>query len=85
MWIKNNKNYTIRCLKGLFETDGCFQKDVSNYAQYIELKNLCDRIRLDTYSMLKDLGYCPQKSKKYVRLAKRKEVYSFKKLIKFRR
>lgn len=36
-------------LKGLFETDGCFQKDPSNYTQYIELKNLCSRIKIDAY------------------------------------
>ena len=76
-WIKKNKEYIIRCLKGLFETDGCFQRDPSNYAQYIELKNLCSRIKLDTYYMLIGLGYNPQISTRYVRLARKNEVSSF--------
>lgn len=84
-WIKNKRKYALRCLKGLFETDGCFQKDVNNYAQYIELKNFCKQIRLDTYAILIKLGYHPQLSKTYVRLAREKEVYSFKKLINFRK
>ncbi len=59
-WIKNKKQYMISCLKGLFETDGCFQKDPSNYAQYIEVKNLCKQILSDVYVMLISLGYSPQ-------------------------
>lgn len=83
-WIKKRQEYAIHCLKGLFETDGCFQKDPSNYAQFIEIKNLCNQIRLDTYSMLIDLGYNPQISTKYVRLARKEEVHSFIELVKFR-
>jgi len=83
-WIKGKKDYIIYCLKGLFETDGCFQEDSNNYAQYIELKNLCKQIRKDTYRMLICLGYNPQLSSTYVRLARKREVSSFKELIKFR-
>lgn len=84
-WIKKNREFMMSCLKGLFETDGCFQEDISNYAQYIELKNFCSQIKIDTYQMLKALGYNPQMGKCYVRLAKKKEAYSFKKLISFRK
>ena len=38
-WIFIKRKHRVRCLKGLFETDGCFQKDDENYAQYIEFKN----------------------------------------------
>ncbi|MBI4845645.1 MAG: hypothetical protein HY810_04120 [Candidatus Omnitrophica bacterium] len=83
-WIKKKCEFAISCLKGLFETDGCIQYAPSNYAQYIELKNLCEQIKVDTYYMLKHLGYTPQLGKSYVRLARKKEVESFRKLIKFR-
>jgi hypothetical protein len=83
-WIKENKRYSIYCLKGLFETDGCFQNDLKNKTQYIELKNLCCKIRLDTYEILLNLEYNPQISNTYVRLARKKEVYSFIELINFR-
>ena len=83
-WVFKNKRYVTACLKGLFETDGCFQRDNDNYTQYIELKNCCERIRKDTFKALLLLGYSPQLGKDYVRLARREEVYNFKKAIKFR-
>jgi len=83
-WIKKNKNFMLKCLKGLFETDGCFHKDEFNYTRTIEFKNFCSCLRKDVYSMLNRLGYHPQLGKKYVRLARKNEVYNFKELIKFR-
>lgn len=83
-WIKYNKKFAISCLKGLFETDGCFVEDEDNYTQIMEFKNNCRRLREDVYSMLCRLGYHPQFGKNYIRLARRIEVYSFKELISFR-
>jgi intein/homing endonuclease len=83
-WIFSKRKFMTRCLKGLFETDGCFQEDKSNYAQYIEFKNYCCRLLKDVGDLLLRLGYHPQIGKNYVRLARRKEVYGFKKLIGFR-
>lgn len=83
-WIISNKRYLVNCLKGLFETHGCFQEDKKNYAQYIELKNNCKKLREDVYNMLMRIGFNPQFGRNYARLAKRDEVYKFKKLINFR-
>lgn len=83
-WISLDKKYMVQCLKGLFETDGCFQEDKNNYTQYIELKNNCKKLREDAYKILLKLGFTPQFGKNYVRLAKRNEVYKFKDLIDFR-
>ena len=83
-WVFLNKKYMVQCLKGLFETDGCFQEDKNNYTQYIELKNNCKKLREDAYKILLKLGFTPQFGKNYVRLAKRSEVYKFKDLIDFR-
>ena len=84
-WIYKNKSYITSCLKGLFETDGCFQRDDDNYAQYIEVTNNCRRLRNDTHRALLLLGYNPQLGKTYVRLARREEVYKFKRSIGFRK
>lgn len=83
-WIYSNKEYMIKCLKGLFETDGCFQEDKKNYAQYIEFKNNCKKLKEDVYDILQELKFNPQFGKNYIRLAKKKEVYGFKNLIGFR-
>jgi len=84
LWIKANKKFSIYCLKGLFETDGCFVVDKDNYTQIIEFKNNCRRLREDVYSMLSKLDYHPQFGKNYIRLARREEVLNFKELINFR-
>jgi hypothetical protein len=83
-WIISHEKYMIKCLKGLFETDGCFQEDKLNYAQYIEFKNNCKKLRKDVHNILVDLGFHPQFGHNYIRLAKRNEVNRFKELINFR-
>jgi hypothetical protein len=83
-WILLNKDYTWKCLKGLFETDGCFVEDEGNYTQIIEFKNNCERLKKDVYNILKRLDFNPQLGSNYVRLARKSEVYRFKELIDFR-
>ncbi len=83
-WVFSNKDYMRKCLKGLFETDGCFHEDRDNYTRIIEFKNNCARLREDAYNILLKLGFNPQLGRNYVRLAKRNEVYEFKELIDFR-
>ena len=83
-WIKRSKIYSVNCLKGLFETDGCFCEDKSNYTCVIEFKNNCRSLLQDVYQILKGLGYHPQFGKNYTRLARREEVIKFKDLITFR-
>lgn len=84
VWIFLNDKYTIRCLKGLFETDGCFHEDIKNYTRCIEFKNNCERLKKDVYNILLKLGFNPQLGINYVRLARKNEVYKFKELIDFR-
>lgn len=83
-WVFLNKEYMRECLKGLFETDGCFHEDESNYTRCMEFKNNCIRLRNDAYRILLKLGFHPQIGNNYVRLAKKDEVYKFKDLIEFR-
>ena len=52
--------------------------------ELLNSKIFCSRLRKDVYSMLDRLGYHPQLGKKYVRLARKGEVYNFKELINFR-
>ena len=83
--IGMNRNLLIRCLKGLFETDGSFTIDKKNYTRVIEFKNMSRPLLNDVYSGLKGLDYNPQFGKNYVRLARKNEVYNFANLIQFRR
>lgn len=70
-WVILDNDYMCRCLKGLFETDGCFCEDIKNYTCCIEFKNNCARLRKDTYNILLKLGFNPQLGTNYVRLARK--------------
>ena len=83
-WIFSDKKYILKCLKGLFETDGCFHEDKKNYTRCMEFKNYCKRLRKDTYNILLGLGFNPQIGSNYVRLARKDEVYKLKDWIDFR-
>lgn len=83
-WILLNEKHALRCLKGLFETDGCFHEDPKNYTRCIEFKNNCNKLRYDVYNSLIKLNFRPQLGNNYVRLARKNEVYKFKELIDFR-
>lgn len=76
-WILAKKEFLIRCLKGLFETDGNFSKNKKSYVQFIEFENKCPELRLSVYKAMKRLGYNPQLGNRYVRLARQKEVLDF--------
>lgn len=83
-WILYDKKYMIKCLKGLFETDGCFHEDNMNYTRIIEFKNNCKKLRENVFNALLRLGFNPQFGSNYIRLAKKSEVYKFKELIDFK-
>ncbi len=58
-WIRTNKKYTIYCLRGLFETDGCIYNDrgykMANFVTIIP------ELACDVVQMIKDLGFRPRK------------------------
>ncbi|MBM3249972.1 MAG: hypothetical protein FJZ09_03905 [Candidatus Omnitrophica bacterium] len=83
-WIFLDKKHILKCLKGLFETDGCFYEERDNHTRCIEFKNNCKRLREDVFNSLTTLGFKPQFGRNYIRLAKKGEVYRFKKAIDFR-
>lgn len=59
VWIRANKKYTISCLKGLFETDGCIYNDrgykMANFVTIIP------NLACDVIQMIKDIGFKPKK------------------------
>lgn len=82
-WILENKRFSIKCLKGLFETDGTYATNKKAYVKFIEFENKCPELRLSTYRAVKNLGYNPQLGSRYVRLARKKEVDDFVKEINY--
>lgn len=77
LWIFSRKDYLIKCLKGLFETDGHYGKNSKFYVEYIQFCNECKSLRESVFKALISLGYSPQAGKNYVRLARKSQVHRF--------
>ncbi|MFA4874132.1 MAG: LAGLIDADG family homing endonuclease [bacterium] len=76
-WIKKEENYLLRCLKGLFETDGNWTIDINNYTNVISFRNNLQGLLDDVFEALKRLGFHPQRRRLDVRLARKQEVLDF--------
>lgn len=76
-WIFSRKEYLIKCLKGLFETDGHYGKSRKFSVEYIQFCNECRSLRESVFKALIFLGYSPQAGKNYVRLARKLQVHRF--------
>jgi intein/homing endonuclease len=83
-WIKNNKQYLIRCLKGLFESDGDWVIDPKYGTNVIKFTNIIETLLDDIHVCLINLGFPANRGKKRVTISRAKEVERFVKLIKFR-
>ena len=57
LWIKENRNYTTECLRGLIQTDGSIYHDrdypMVNFTSYIPT------LANDTFQLIKSLSYNP--------------------------
>ncbi len=84
-WIFKKKEYLIKCLKGLFETDGHYALNKKFYVEYIQFCNKSESLKESVIKALKSLGYSPQMGNLYVRLAKRIQVRQFIKEMSFER
>lgn len=60
-WIKNNKNYTLRCLKGLFETDGSIYFD--RKYKMANFTTIIPTLAEDVMSMIEKIGFKPNMQK----------------------
>lgn len=82
-WISQCHSHTLRCLKGLFETDGNLSIDRKNHTEVIKFTNWSQTLLDDVYQMLHKMRFHPQRRATDVRLARKKEVRQFVKLIEF--
>ena len=76
-WIFEKKEYLIKCLKGLFETDGHYALNRKYYVEYIQFCNKSKSLKESAFRALISLGYSPQSGNNYVRLAKKVQVHRF--------
>lgn len=83
-WIKEDKNYLISCLRGLYDTDGSVYKLTNQNSHQICFTNSNFELLEDVRSSLIKLGInCSKISKKDVYITKKSELKRFLKLVGF--
>ena len=83
-WIKKDQRFLIRCLKGLFETDGSWKIDPKYNTNVINYVSIHNGLLDDICNELCKLGFYARRTTKRVTLNRRAETEKFAKLIKFR-
>lgn len=83
-WIKNNPDYQIRFLRGLFETDGCHATHLPTYTYKFIFSNVNKSLLETVYMLLCGLGFNPCMTDRSVQLSRKMEVERAVKLVKFR-
>lgn len=84
-WIWNSDKYLIWCLKGLFEAEGSLCIHLPTYTYNFAFSNKNQKLLDDVELGLRKLGFNPEVRSDNIRLRKKKEVFVFKELIKFRK
>ncbi|MDO8520308.1 MAG: LAGLIDADG family homing endonuclease [Deltaproteobacteria bacterium] len=84
-WVKKSDKYLLKCLKGLFESDGDLCIDKKYQTNVIKFTNTNQTLLDDVHQSLVHLGYHPQRRMLDVRLAQKKEVTDFVHRIDFRK
>lgn len=83
-WIKDNPEYQIKFLRGLFETDGCHCTHLPTYTYKFIFSNVNQSLLETVYMLLCGLGFNPTMTDKTVQLSRKIEVSRAVKLVKFR-
>lgn len=87
-WIKNNKTFSIYCLRGLMDTDGCifgehhYLKNKKYSYPRLAFVSYSENLRLSVYEILKNLGFSPKiRNNRNVQLENRQDIVKYFKIV----
>ncbi len=83
-WIEDNKRYTIRFLRGLYETDGCLAHHAGTYTHKFTFRNVNQSLLELVFVLVSRLGFHATKGVSSVQISRKAEVESAAKLLMFR-
>ena len=84
-WIFQNKTYTVRYLRGLYEAEGCFCEHAPTYTHKALFSNKNGSMLKNVHMLLSKLGFHPHMDQRQVQLSRKTEVNRFRGLIDFRK
>lgn len=83
-WIENSRQYKIRFLRGLYETDGCLAHHRGTYTHKFTFSNVNQSLLRIVFMLLCELGFHPSKTKTNIQISRKAEVARASTLVKFR-
>jgi len=83
-WISEDKEYTIRYLRGLYEAEGTLATHKSTYTHKFIFSNRNESMLRNVERLLKKLGFHPHASKDKVQISRKEEVEKASELLQFR-
>jgi len=83
-WIKENKEFLKRYLRGLYEAEGNFSVHKPTCTYKFQFSNRNDSLLKNVYEGMKELGFHPHISEDQIQISRKAEVYGAIDLLKFR-
>lgn len=83
-WIKDNPEYQLKFLRGLFETDGCHATHLPTYTYKFIFSNINESLLEIVFVLLCGFGFHPTRTEKNIQLSRKLEVEKAVRLIQFR-
>lgn len=84
-WIKENDEFILSFLRGLYEAEGSFCVHKPTYTYKMIFSNKNESLLNIVYTSLQKLGFHPHRTKITVQISKKEEVHAFNDLIQFRK
>lgn len=84
-WIRDDKKFLIRYLRGLYEAEGSYCVHEQTYTHKLLFSNTNPALLGAVYTSLKRLGFHPHQSSNKIQVSKKAEVQKLIHLLQFRR
>lgn len=84
LWIRAQRAYTIRYLRGLYEAEGSYSVHEPTYTHKFIFTNTNPHLLDAVFTLISALGFHPHRSKNKIQISRREEVQKAKNLLKFR-
>lgn len=83
-WIRSDREFTLRFLRGLYETDGCESHHAGTYTHKFTFRNYNQSLLELVFVLLSRLGFRATRTSTSVQISRKLEVEEAVKLLKFR-
>ena len=83
-WIRKDKEFLRRCLRGLYEAEGSLSTHKPTYTHKFCFSNKNKSLLDFVFNSLENLGFHPHRTSYNIQISKKREVYKCRDLIRFR-